>query len=598
MTTLSGSTDEPEPDHALSQQQVRVLALARAVAQKGNRARLLDSENRVCGWVSIERAVLMDVSFMVPIAPHVAAFDFDSPEELHHLPEALALLRQEGLDPVVVASGQEGRRHVFVRVPPARRRVLEQRLAQVAGGEVVRRDIRPPLAPHRLGLPVTLISPATVDDALALLHPVAGSERRLTPGTWRLLRHGDPHGRYKSRSEMEMAILTGMVVRGWSLERALKALLDPRNKGGAKAQETARGYGERAAKAQVARSYDKAVDFEQTRPSFRDRKEVVAALCSQRMRVEDALWPGARGQRLQQVLLAVLDLAVEQGSVYVQPGLRRLSEMVGMADNTVSSLLDTLVKEGWLRKHPAPRGRQTTYKVNTNKRPTQWSTLEALPTSPKGGCETSASELDPNHDAFQHRGGLGKPGFTLMKYLAEPHTISEMLSGTGLPKATVLRLLKTMKASSLVEQTDSNYQAVRGHKRTLFLGVHARKHGVLLAGQKRRASNQVDRERRKPTDSPVAATPAYGLLSPTTGDFLRLSRPQKAEDGPLGMGQVGSVILTIPVLDWHVTVMGGREVVWASTDDPGSRAFTAHSTSTHAHAAVQQRQQGLTSRHD
>lgn len=589
MTSLSGSDDESQRgDFAFDGYQADVLSLALAVAVRGTRARLLDADNNVVGWERIERAVLMGAPFMVDVAPHILPCDFDSPAELRRLPEVRALLSDRGLKYVEVASGRAGHRHLFIAVRPGDRETLRARITQIAGGEVPRRDIRPPLAPHRHGLPVSLVAPCSVDAALAWLRASGEQSDRLTGRTWRRLREGDPRGRYATGSELEMAILTGMANKGWPFQRALRALLDPRNKGGAKSQGIAREKGEKAAKDYVAWNFAKAENYVGNRPAFADRKGVVAALCSQRMRVEDSIWSGAAGQKKQQVMLALIDMAVEYGSVYVHPGLRRLSEVVGLAENTVNDVLKVLVKEGWLRKYPAPKGKQTTYKVNTNKRPTEWSSLEALPTSPRGGCERSASELDPNHDAFQHGAGLGLPGYTLLSYLREPRTISEMVANTGLPKTSVIRLFKVMKASGLVEQTDSNYQAVSGLKRTLLLGVHARAHNVLLAGQQRRAGNQRDRERRNAgradpgtLEAPGEAQepqPGRGLLQPVSGDFQRLSRLQRGSAG-LGAGKVGEVTLTIPYRGYWISVQAGREVVWVTTEDERRRAYTAHNSS-------------------
>ena len=589
MTTLSGSDDESQrDDFAFDGHQADVLSLALAVAERGTRARLLDADNNVMGWERIERAVLAGAPFMVGVAPHILPCDFDSAEELRRLPEVRALLNDRGLKYVEIASGRPGNRHLFIVVRPADRESLQARIVQIAGGEVPRRDIRPPLAPHRLGLPVSLVAPCSVDAALAMLRESGDQSDRLTDHTWRRLREGDPRGRYETGSELEMAILTGMVNKGWPFQRALRALLDPRNKGGAKSQGIAREKGEKAAKDYVARNFAKVEKFVGDRPAFADRKEVIAALCSQRMRVQDAIWSGSAGQKEQQVMLALIDMAVVYGSVYVHPGLRHLSEVVGLAENTVNDVLKVLVKEGWLRKYPATRGKQTTYKVNTNKRPTEWSSLEALPTSPRGGCERSASELDPNHDAFQHGAGLGPPGHTLLSYLGEPRTIAEMVANTGLPKTSVIRLLKVMKTSGLVDQTDSNYQAVSGLKRTLLLGVHARTNNVLLAGQRRRAGNQRDRERRNAgradpgtLEAPGWAQepqPGRGLLQPMSGDFQRLSRLQGGSAG-LGVGKVGEITPTIPYRGYWISVQGGREVVWVTTEDERSRAYTAHDSS-------------------
>ena len=582
MTSVSVADADGRDAYALDPDQQGVLALAQAVSEQSGRAGVLDPDNRVTEWVRIERAVHRGVTFVVRLASHIVGCDFDLPEELRCLPAVRSFLTSRALAFVEVESGRVGHRHLFIVTTPTKREALMAEIAEIAGAGVPRRDLRPPLSPHRHGLMVSLVSPATVEEALTLLRVGVGSGR-LTERTFRRLRQGDATGRYPSDSEVEMAVMTGMADRGWHSERVYKALSNPRNQGGAKTQRLAQERGERFARAYVSSSYAKACEFVARRPAFGDRQEVIAALCSQRMRVEDALWSGSAGQKKQQVMLALIDMAVEYGSVYVHPGLRHLSEVVGLAENTVNNVLKVLVKDRWLRKHPAAKGKQTTYKVNTNKRPTKWSNLEALPTSPYGGCERSASELDPNHDAFQHGAGLGLAGHTLLTHLVEPLSMSEMVTRTGLPKSTVLRLLKVLKQARLVEQTNSAYQAATGLRRTLLLGVHARDREVLMAGQARRAGNQRDRQRRhdslppeeqakRPQAGPQAPTGGRGLLNPTSGTFTRLTGPVKASDD-LGQGQVGPLALSVRYHGCLISVQDGREVLWATTEGEASRAY-------------------------
>jgi hypothetical protein len=92
-------------------------------------------------------------------------------------------MQADGLHPVLVESGQPGHLHLFCRItdPAARTRYLN--LARQRGIDVRQghNRIRPPLSPHRNGLPVRLLTPEDPQQALAALAP----ERRAAGGDGR-----------------------------------------------------------------------------------------------------------------------------------------------------------------------------------------------------------------------------------------------------------------------------------------------------------------------------------------------------------------------------------------------------------------------------
>jgi hypothetical protein len=123
----------------------------------------------------------------------VLAIDEDEPgsDLLDHL---VVALRVAGESPVLVASGREGHRHLFCRCDLAHWTKQAREIGIPAGA--LRAVIRPPLAPHRLGLPVALLEPTDPIEALIGLAPQGDESaskrirRGLSPRMYQLLREG------------------------------------------------------------------------------------------------------------------------------------------------------------------------------------------------------------------------------------------------------------------------------------------------------------------------------------------------------------------------------------------------------------------------
>jgi hypothetical protein len=149
----------------------QALGLAWAVARPGSRALLIAPNNESLGWVAVEEAVAGGRSFAVNVDEDMLALDADDEAKGRFVEEILAPeISSKGISPVVIASGRPGHRHLFARIEDRR---LKRELADRAQerGIDVRRTIRPPLSPHRLGLAVALLSPSSVTEALKALQP-------------------------------------------------------------------------------------------------------------------------------------------------------------------------------------------------------------------------------------------------------------------------------------------------------------------------------------------------------------------------------------------------------------------------------------------
>ncbi len=561
-----------------------VLALALAVAAPGERAHLYDSSgsNELSGWCSLQEAAENRLPFVVSLADDVLGVDLDQPEELAHLVALLELLQSLSLLAVVVASGQQGRRHIFAYVPPGQRSMVEQQVAALLGNRTaIKRSLRPPLSPHRNGLAVHLVEPAAITQALHRLRR-SRPAKRLSNKMFVLLREGDTNARYRSRSEVIKALITAMVDAHWVLPVIRKTLLDKRNIGGRRVQEIASTRGAEAADRCIREEYEKSVAYVKRNPVFGDRKEVIAALVQQRTVVADGYWPGASGQKQQVVMTAALDMAIQRGSITISPGLRRLAELTGMTRPTVKAALDALVGQGWLKTTQPSKGITQTYTLNLKKRK-EGSRSEPLVISPVGGCERSGRRLDPGHDAFRHGAGLGKPGLTVLSHLQEPLTVLELVKATGLSRSTVKRLVATLVKAQAVEKTDAFYQATGAWPSlalALALGVHARRQGTHLAGLAQRAQHANERQDRQPNQYPSRGSHpcvlGHGLVAgktcmvnPITGKCVQLGPEIANHDRIAISGMVGEIVLTVRRGGYPISLASSSwsEVVEVDTRD-------------------------------
>lgn len=240
--------------------------LAQAVAA-GDTAMLIAPDNTRRCWTTLSDALVSGSSFAVRIRPDVLAVDFDRPacpDPAAAAEELAGLIAAVGVRPVIIASGRPGHRHLFAHVGEE----LFTHLAGLAsglGGNVRSGSslCRPPLAPHRQGLPAALVSPATITEAVDALYaapprrqqpprsrcsrvtrvpanpegadrvlPGLPNRRRdLTPRMASVLAAGDPE-RYRSGSEEIFAIATAAAWAAWSREEVSEALADPVNVGG------------------------------------------------------------------------------------------------------------------------------------------------------------------------------------------------------------------------------------------------------------------------------------------------------------------------------------------------------------------------------
>ena len=330
---------------------VNVLGLAMAVVKPGGSARLLNEDNSAAeGWVAVEDAVQSGMSFFVGLKDTLAAFDLDTDELVASGEAVEEWAVSEDLPVVVASSGRKGHRHLYVYCGD--RAVVEARaLALGIPKSAHRRSIRPPLAPHRHGLPTGLVRPQTVAEALEALGPaVQGEQVRKNLPEWLidLINEGDTTGRYAGRGPMALAIASGLRATGYDFATYRAVMGNRDNLGGAKYHALEDGEGTEKPDAFLARTWEKARN--QLTPS-----EILDELSQARAAIWATEWPGRTGNTDRKVMLALCELGIGSGTTIFAFGSRRIAVVAQAEDKTVRKALGRLAAGGWLERLPATK---------------------------------------------------------------------------------------------------------------------------------------------------------------------------------------------------------------------------------------------------
>ncbi|QRY63443.1 helix-turn-helix domain-containing protein [Gordonia sp. PDNC005] len=324
--------------------------LARAVVRQNTNAMLIDETNRGCGWVPLDNAVDSGGAFLVQPKSTLATFDLDTDELVslgRRLDDSL------GLPALWVNSGRNT--HLFIRCDDGAEEIEQAASSIGLPPECFRsnKGIRPPLSPHRLGLPVELIG-ASVEEALEILGPPE-TPKCLPPWFDRTLSEGDYSGRFGgNRSNMALAIASAMKTAGMTLADYRIVMTNRTNLGAEKVHEMEdRGQD---AEAFIIRTWDKAQLS--TKSYDADHTEAV------RRAVESSEWKGKAGGSQRSVMLALCSLSDNHGTSTPTFGVRTLAIKAGMSDSTVKRALAALTEQGWTSRVRADgRGQADGYRL-------------------------------------------------------------------------------------------------------------------------------------------------------------------------------------------------------------------------------------------
>ena len=357
------SKRRPSPKRTRVPDSELILRFALFVARPRGDGMLIEENNRRDGWVPIIEAVRSGRTFAVEVAHDILAIDQDDP----HLACALDRLSRElvaaGYTPVLVASGRDGHRHLFVRVTD-RARWIGRAGCLGFKGDAIRignNRIRPPLSPHRLGGRSELLHPTDPVPALIALAPRRPTLRRLSRRIRGLLKHGDQKGHYTSRSEVLGAIVLGAIDKDWPPNAMYQALIDSHNEGGAKLQEKLAQQGESEAERYFDVVYRKALErYEESPPTHEGARSARRLISCVREVAARHSSPDISGATDDAVFVAHLEIADEVGGLTYTAGTRQIAERAGISARTVHRAHKRLRKAGWLHVEERGEGREAT----------------------------------------------------------------------------------------------------------------------------------------------------------------------------------------------------------------------------------------------
>lgn len=457
---------------------------ARAIAPPGGKARLIDTHNRAEGiWAPIEQVI--GRSFFVDVRPEILPVDWDAPQDKpsNGFEVWASAVREAGVPLVVLASGQPGHRHGFAVVSEGPLRDRLERLAKGFGLDV-RRSIRPPLTPHRRGLPCQILGDTTkalsileeadpLKKAARIRERVAWKIRDLRP-EWRILiTTGELKGRYEKpgggfdRSAADAGLALALVQRDWSFEEFRHAVFDhPTWAGSAKARERLEKEGLEAALDYLAATWRSAEGRARERPAIGGRHEVYEELGRWLAAVEAASFDARTRYTDIAVARETHRQAVKQGTMVPALGTRDLADGTGISNRkVVSASLQRLNR--FMTLHTAGRGPHAArYRLVF---PSADARHDSASTSPgsTGGCEECGviTGLPHGHPAFRERGrggqrALGRSAHEMLLGFCECgfRTVEEAMAVRHVPKTTAYRAIRRLLDAGVLEPAGSTYR--------------------------------------------------------------------------------------------------------------------------------------------
>jgi hypothetical protein len=329
-----------------------------------HRVLLLDENNQADRWVQLAEAVASGRAFTVAYRSSLVVFDGDRDDALGAAISLADAAESAGIGCMIWASGRPGHVQVILSLPPDAKRGDWKAQGERLGLEPRTRS-RPPLSPHRHGLPVRLVRPAAVWDVINLLAPppwVKGWSEGLTPRTWARIRNGDPEAR--TESEAVYRIACGMISKGWQPEHAFRVLMDERNVGGRGLRQRVKRRGERHARRWFVESvWPRAEKFATTNPPITDPTEARVAIMLFQTEASVCSWSGTftahrgneqvrvRAGSARRAFEGIVEIALKGGTVAPYLSERTLALVCGFGHRrTVRNALDVLIHLGWIER--------------------------------------------------------------------------------------------------------------------------------------------------------------------------------------------------------------------------------------------------------
>ena len=274
---------------------------------------------------------------------------------------------------------------------------------------------------------------------------------------WRILTGQNVRREYASDSEKEFAAICSMVNAGMSFERIHAAFVSLANHSKTHFGRwmTERG-GQRQARAMLERMYRDALSFTSHDSVERQTAKILRA------HLLDHPLDGRTGTYDTCVLDALLQIALQAGTLTIAASARDIAERAGISKEAANKATHRLQARGWLILDTEWCGRfANVYRIQAKPE----FGLQNLYTSSKAlnvreciGFATSENLFAGNgffaDDAFRWQ-GLGKTAALVCAQLQHtPMTLDELAGKLGRDKSTISRALEKLRAANVVETAD------------------------------------------------------------------------------------------------------------------------------------------------
>jgi len=329
--------------------------------------------------------------------------------------------------------------------------------------------IRPPLSPHRAGLPVDLVEPLSADEALRFLGKFIIKKELPSEILYKIKYGLLNQNKYSSGSELTQAIVNSCYISGYSLEDIFELLSRPENKGGNSLQKRIKDRGPVKAKNWLSLSYEKASRFI-TANNLEEIRKWAAYVCEEISKLEIN---GRRKISLIKTFMAHIDIASKARSYKYNASVRQLA-----VASSVSSIV-TISRSNKQLQELSVIKRIT---VGREKRASSWElscSKLSLRDTLGSPCSTSnnhkgcgydvSSGIHFDHDAFRYsygnKRGLGAGAAIVLGCLlrSDGVRVAQICRLTGLCRSTVARALGRMKDLSLVKSDGFLWRAASGN---------------------------------------------------------------------------------------------------------------------------------------
>lgn len=434
---------------------------------------LIDDNNNGKFCNSIDTAVGDELCFAVRPHAGVVTLDFDEPGDLNLVfDETVSYIRGLGGRPVIVASGTVGHLHLFCRIDDEEIQTdIRDFLSSKGVSKWLRVNtfIRPPLSPHRAGLPVSLVEPGSPQRALALLGKSI-IKKDLPSDMLMKIKYGLLNqNQYSSGSELTQAIVNSCYLSGYTLEEIFELLSRSENRGGNSLKKRIKERGHSRAMGWLSLSYDKASRFI-TANNLEEIRKWSSSICDQISRLAIN---GRRKISLIKIFMAHIDVASRARSYKYNASVRQLA---------VASSVSSIVTVSRANKQLQELGIVKRITVGREKVASSWEL-----SCSKGGlrdtlgspCSTSnnhkgcgydvSSGIHFDHDAFRYsygsKRGLGAAAAIILGCLlrSDGVRVAQVCRLTGLCRSTVVRGLNRMEGFSLAKSEGFLWTAASGN---------------------------------------------------------------------------------------------------------------------------------------